>query len=81
MTPQLLLEARLKTKGVVELQREQIERLEKHAMDLANQLQEKIQVIGDLSQVLAHLTDDKFKDFINDDNNWNKVITEYLETR
>ena len=63
---------------VVELQRKRIETLESREKELTLELCDKYQTIADLSHVLAHLTDGRFREFAASQN-WNRVITEFLE--
>ena len=64
---------------VVELQRQRIDQLEKRNSETLNKLITQIDINANLSHVLAYLTDQKFKHFASE-NNWNKVIVDYLES-
>lgn len=63
---------------VVALQKERIEMLESIQKTLYKEIGDKIEIIANLSTVLAYLTDNEFKEFAKDDN-WSKVIVNYLE--
>ncbi len=63
---------------VVALQKERIEMLESVQKDLYKEIGDKIEIIANLSTVLAYLTDDEFKEFAKK-NNWSRVIVDYLE--
>ena len=63
---------------VVELQKERILMLESVQKDLYKELIEKMEIITNLSKVLTYLTDGKFKEFAKEDN-WRRVIVDYLE--
>ena len=62
---------------VVELQRQHIKLLEQRMTELTNDLVKQIEINGNLSQVLAYLTDNRFKQYASHDN-WNRVICEFL---
>lgn len=64
--------------NIVGLQKDVILRLEERNKVLTMELVEKIETISNLSQVLAYLTDGRFRNFTAD--NWKKIITDYCES-
>jgi len=64
---------------VVELQRQHIKLLDQRMTELTNDLVKQIEINGNLSQVLAYLTDNRFKQYASRDN-WNRVICNFLES-
>lgn len=71
-----------------EMQRKRIRELEKQNIEIRDLLSKEIQTTCNLGQVLSHLTNSDFTEYLEDEHkltkdvqNWNAVITEYLENR
>jgi len=64
--------------NVVEIQKQRIAKLEKRIMDMTSTICAQVDVIQNQSNILAYLTDDKFREFASE-NDWNKVIVDFKE--